>query len=70
MSAIGSPVSYSETTGVTLGGLAQGGIRSQRNPENSNRRYITIPPEASTGISALVDWWANYEYLSFIPVHP
>eukprot|EP00727_Mastigamoeba_balamuthi_P001642 m51a1_g11475 hypothetical protein (90) ;mRNA; r:2092-3569 len=33
-------------------------------------RYISIPPEASTGISVLVDWWYNYEFLSFIPVHP
>eukprot|EP00727_Mastigamoeba_balamuthi_P009268 m51a1_g4964 hypothetical protein (204) ;mRNA; f:372293-373050 len=69
MSTIGSPVSYSETIGVTLGGLAQGGVSTQQNPENSNRRYLSIPPQAQASAFVAVDWWYNYETLSFIPVH-
>eukprot|EP00727_Mastigamoeba_balamuthi_P010457 m51a1_g6033 hypothetical protein (195) ;mRNA; f:146651-147381 len=69
MSAIGSPVSFSETIGVTLGGLAQGGVSTQQNPENSNRRYITIPDAAGCP-NVVADWWRGWEFLRFIPVQP
>eukprot|EP00727_Mastigamoeba_balamuthi_P010490 m51a1_g6063 hypothetical protein (194) ;mRNA; r:256682-257416 len=65
---ISSSLSYSETIGVTLGGLAQGGVRTQQNPENSNRRYISV--QGWAGTSVVVDWWDRDEILSFIPAHP
>eukprot|EP00727_Mastigamoeba_balamuthi_P001821 m51a1_g11636 hypothetical protein (154) ;mRNA; f:4792-5527 len=69
MSATGSPVSYSEIIGVTLGGLAQGGVSTQQNPENSNRRYITIPPPPESTY-VMADWWRGWELLRFKPVQP
>eukprot|EP00727_Mastigamoeba_balamuthi_P010470 m51a1_g6045 hypothetical protein (81) ;mRNA; r:193256-196721 len=70
MSAIGTSVSYSELIGVTFGGLAQGGVSTQQNPENSNRRYISISPEVSASTYVMADWWNIWEFLSFIPVQP
>eukprot|EP00727_Mastigamoeba_balamuthi_P001618 m51a1_g11453 hypothetical protein (374) ;mRNA; r:10500-13184 len=67
-SMTGSPVSYSETIGLTFGGLAQGGVQTQQNPENSNRRYISV--QGWAGACVVVDWWARDEILSFIPAHP
>eukprot|EP00727_Mastigamoeba_balamuthi_P004303 m51a1_g13870 hypothetical protein (202) ;mRNA; r:620288-621033 len=66
-SMTGSPLSYSETLGLTFGGLAQGGVSTQQNPENSNRRYISI--QAGAGACVVVDWWTGDELMRFIPVH-
>eukprot|EP00727_Mastigamoeba_balamuthi_P007127 m51a1_g3034 hypothetical protein (203) ;mRNA; r:911499-912220 len=67
-SRTGCPLSYSETIGLTFGGLAQGGALTQQDPANSNRRYVTI--QSWAGISVTIDWWLRDEILRFIPAHP
>eukprot|EP00727_Mastigamoeba_balamuthi_P001820 m51a1_g11635 hypothetical protein (72) ;mRNA; r:4115-4495 len=52
---------------LTFGGLAQGGSGTQQNPENNNRRYISVQDEG--GACVVVDWWTGDELMRFIPVH-
>ncbi|KAH3763357.1 hypothetical protein Pelo_4793 [Pelomyxa schiedti] len=60
---LGSPILLSSEIGITFGGTAGNGFASTRDPNNSNRRAMTL--RDSDNPSCVVNWWAAHERLRF-----